>query len=112
MTEKKYLVPPIDIYETDDKYIILADMPGATKDGIEISVENDTLVITGKVPEPDKNWKLVESEFTMNDYRRDIRIGNKVNREKIDARYENGVLTLELAKSEQAKPRKIKVNVA
>lgn len=111
MTEK-YLIPAVDIYETEDKYIILADMPGATKDSIEVSTEDEILVFSAKVSEVDKEWKPLDTEFKLYDYKREIRIGNKIDSDKIEAKYENGVLTLELGKSEQIKPRKIAVNIA
>jgi len=112
MNEKKYLVPPVDIYETKDKYILILDMPGTTKENIDINAEGENLVIQAKVLEIDKEWKPVVTEFSMNDYKREFAIGNKVNKEKIEAKYENGVLKVELEKSESAKPRKIEIKAA
>lgn len=112
MEKGYYLVPPVDIYETEDKYILVLDMPGARKEDIEISTEKDSLIVSGKVPEIDKEWKTVLSEFKLYDYKREFTIGNRVDADKIEAKYDNGVLTVELAKSEQVKPKKIEVKVA
>lgn len=112
MDKKKYIVPSVDIYETDDKYIVVLDMPGATKEDIDITIADDTLTVVGTVNEVNEGWKPVLHEFTISDYKREITIGNRVNRENIEACYDNGVLTLELAKSEEAKPRKIDVKIA
>lgn len=109
MANKSYLIPPVDIFETKDKYLLIMDMPGTTKEGIEIGSEGDILSVIGKVPEVDKEWKSIVSEFDLNDYRREFTIGNKVNRETIQAKYDNGILTIELDKSDMAKPKKINV---
>jgi len=111
MSDKRYLIPPVDIYETNDKYIVYLDMPGTTKENIEINLEGDSLTVQAKVFEVDKEWKPVTTEFELRDYKRVFTIGNKINREKIDAKYENGVLKLELEKSEAAKPRKIPIKM-
>jgi len=112
MDNKRFLVPPVDIYETKDKYILVLDMPGSSKEGIEISTEGDVLTLQGKVSEIGQEWKPASLEFELSDYKRDFTIGSKVNRENIEAKYENGILTIELEKSELAKPKKIEVKAA
>jgi len=72
MSEKKYTIPPVDIYETKDKFILSLDMPGTTKEEIDISSNGDILTITGKAFEIDKEWKPVISEFEMHDYKREF----------------------------------------
>jgi HSP20 family protein len=109
---KTYYTPAVDIYESRDKYFILLDMPGTTKENIDITTEADTLTVTGKVGSVDESWNAILKEFKLADYKRDFTIGNKVNVEKINAKYENGVLYIELDKSEQAKPKKIEVKAA
>jgi len=112
MTERKYTIPPVDIYETKDKFILTLDMPGTTKEGIDVSTEGDILTITGKAFEVDKEWKPIISEFEMNDYKREFTIGNKVNTNSIGASFDNGILTVALEKSERIKPRRIEVKTA
>jgi len=112
MTDKKYTLPPVDIFETRDKFILTLDMPGSSKEGIEIASDGDILTITGKAFEVEKEWKTLISEFELNDYKREFTIGNKVNRETIDAKYDNGILIVEMEKSENVKPKKIEVKTA
>lgn len=112
MEDKRYLTPAVDIYETDDNYVVVLNMPGSAKEDIDISVADDTLTIIGKVNQVAEDWKAVKKEFELYDYKRDITIGNRIDRENIEAKYENGVLELTLAKSEETKPRKIDVKIA
>jgi len=112
MTDRKFIIPPVDIYETKDKFILNLDMPGTTKEGIDISTDGDILTVTGKAFEIDKEWKPVVTEFEMHDYKRELTIGNKVNADSINAKFDNGILTVELEKSERIKPRKIEVKTA
>ncbi|NPV00335.1 MAG: Hsp20/alpha crystallin family protein [Brevinematales bacterium] len=109
--EKTTLIPPVDVFETGDKYILVLDMPGTTKEGIEVTAENDTLTIKGSVQELSEEWTPLSTEFRLGDYKRDFTIGSKIDHEKIDAKYDNGVLTIELTKSEHAKPRRIDVKL-
>jgi len=109
MSDRNYMIPPVDIFETLDKYILVMDMPGADKDAIEIDSNADTLSVSGKILEADKDWKPVVTEFSLADYKREFTIGSKVNRDKIIAKYENGILSIEMEKSEMAKPKKIEV---
>lgn len=109
MTDRNYIIPVVDIYEKDDMYLIFMDMPGVDKDSIEVVAEGDILKVNAKALEVDKEWKPISTEFNISDYKREFSIGNRVNRENIKAKYENGILKIELGKSEIAKPRKIEV---
>lgn len=112
MEDKRYLIPAVDIYETDEEYILSLDMPGALKDTITVTADDAILTITAGVAPREEAWKPLKTEFDLSDYRREIHIGNQVDRDRIEAHYENGILTVRLAKSEAAKPRKIDVKVA
>lgn len=112
MSDTRTIIPAADIYETSDYYTIILDMPGTAKEKIEISAEDESLKIKAKAMEVEKDWKVVRTEFEMGDYERVFTIGGKVNRDSIEAKYENGILTLKLGKSEGAKPRKIEVKAA
>jgi len=112
MTENRYQIPAADIFETKEKFILALDMPGTTRDGIEISCEGDDLSIYGKVGEVNKEWEPISTEFRVLDYKRDFTIGGKVNKDKIEAKYDNGILTIELEKSDFIKPRKIEIKAA
>ena len=107
----RYVTPAVDIYETDEGLVLLADMPGVEKDKLKVTVEDDILTIEGKVMEPleaDPEWK----EYTLNSYWRQFQLNDTVDQERLSARLKNGVLTLELPKAEKAKPKQVEVKVA
>ena len=86
-------------------------MPGADKEKIEVTAENEKLTVKGTAAVVSEEWTPLSSEFALGDYFREFTIGHKIDQEKIDAKYDNGVLTVELGKSELAKPRKIEVKL-
>lgn len=112
MNEKKTVLPPVDIYETPDEFVMVLDMPGAEKDSIDISIAGETLTVSARAAEVGQEWKSILSEFSVSDYKREFSIGHRVNSDQVEARYEAGILTLKLGKSEQAKSRKIDVKAA
>ena len=105
---ERYAVPLVDIYEEDDKLVVLADLPGVTKDGLSIQVEQGILTIDGRV-QRDTPGRVLAREFTLTPFFRQFRITEAIDAEKIRASLRNGVLRLELPKAEEAKPRKIPV---
>jgi len=111
-TEKPVLVPPVDIYETEDEYVIKAEMPGVAKDRINVTLNNSELEITGKIngtlPE-EKDLRY--SEFRLYDYHRKFKVGDDIDNRRLSAKLENGILTLNLPKSEKVKPKKIEIKV-
>ncbi len=109
MNGSRYHIPAANIFETKDKFILAIDMPGTTKERIEISCDGDELSIFGKVEEINKEWEPLSTEFRLLDYRKEFTIGGKVNKDSIKAKYENGILIIELEKSESIKPRKIEI---
>jgi HSP20 family protein len=108
--ENRYMVPPVDIYETDHALAVIVDLPGVQKDDVDIRVDQDILTIKGKVKyTPPK--ELVRGEFSLLDFFRQFQLSDEVDQEKISAESKNGVLTITLPKAEKAKPRQIKVKV-
>ncbi len=112
MNETRYHIPPADIFETGDKFILALDMPGSSKEGIEINCEGEVLTVTGKVRENIKDWIPVSVEFRVLDFRREFILSRQINKDSINAKYENGILIIELEKTESAKPRKIEIKAA
>lgn len=110
--EEYVFVPPVDIYETENEYVIKAEMPGVKKDGVEITLENNELEITGKINGnlPGEEH-LKYAEFKLYNYHRKFNVGNNVNNNALTAKLEDGVLTLNLPKRDELKPRKIEVKV-
>ncbi len=104
----EYILPSVNIYGTDDGYLLEADMPGVTKDRLEIHLERNELTIVGHrnaLEYPVVHFR----ESADGDFRRVFELDAEIDTDKIAARVENGVLTLTLAKREQLKPRRIAV---
>ena len=107
----RFLVPPVDIYETPEGLTVVADMPGVTKEDLDLQVEHDVLTIRGRISRklPDN---LAWQEYDLaGAYFRQFQLDDKVDRERIGAELRHGVLTLRLPKVEQARPRRIDVQV-
>jgi len=110
--EREFYVPPVNIMETDDQYVVEADLPGVTKDGLEITVEDNELTIIGRrndfheVP----NAEVLYQETRPGNFRRVFELDPTIDTAKIGAKMQQGVLTLTLPKAEKVKPRKITVS--
>lgn len=108
--ETRYMVPPVDIFETEESLTVIADLPGVEKKDVDIQVDQDILTIKGKT-----NYKqpadALREEFRLIDFFRQFQLSEEVDRDKISAESRNGVLTIQLPKSEKAKPHQIKVKV-
>lgn len=104
-----YVTPRANIYETKDGYVVQAEMAGVTKDGIEVSVENNELTIIGRRTNAQAPGEWVYRESRPNDYRRVFELDPSIDTSKVTAKMDQGVLTLELPKAERVKPRKITV---
>jgi len=106
------LVPPVDIYETENEFVIKAEMPGVKKDAVDVTLEKNELEINGKVNGNFPDEKDIKySEFGLYNYHRKFTVGNAIDGNKLTAFLENGILTLNLPKREEVKPRKIEVQV-
>lgn len=104
----RYVTPAVAIYEDADGYTVEAEMPGVTKDGVHVTVENGELVLTGaKAPRPAGN--RLYGETSPADYRRVFDLDPAVDADKIAARMDQGVLVLRLPKAQDKKPRRITV---
>lgn len=101
--------PRIDIVETDNEILLYGDLPGVTKDGLDVRFDNSELVIYGKVEPRHTEREFVYGEYGIGDFYRSFTIGEAVDAEKISAELHNGVLTLHLPKAESMRPRKIAV---
>ncbi len=108
--DKACYLPQSDIYETEEDYYLVLDMPGVDENSIDITLEKNILTINGytdvKAPE---GYSLARAEYNIGDYERSFRLTDQIDRENIEASYENGVLRLTLPKAEEAKARKITV---
>ncbi|MCL5096047.1 MAG: Hsp20/alpha crystallin family protein [Candidatus Omnitrophica bacterium] len=103
------LTPTVDIFETKDGFILEADMPGVNKAGLEIMLDGNELTIIGRrnLAVPDASILYRESKVA--DFHRTFELAPAIDISRISAKMEQGVLTLNLPKSEEVKPRKIAV---
>lgn len=107
---RSFLLPRVNIAEAPDAYLLEAEMPGVTKDDLEILLEENELTIVGKRQVEPMDAELVYRESLVRDFRRVFEIDPTIDASKIEARIENGVLKLNLPKAERVKPRKIAVS--
>ena len=105
--------PAVDIYETEHELVVKADLPEVDPKELDIRVENNILTIRGerKFEKKVNEDNYLRVERTYGSFSRSFSLANTVNSEAIHAGYQNGVLTLNIPKREEAKPKQIKVNV-
>ncbi len=106
--DEHFVSPAVDIFETVDVLTLVADMPGVTKDNLEIGVDQGILSIKASTGNGTRGNALYR-EFRPSGYYRQFRLLEDFDADKADAELKNGVLTLRLPKAEAAKPRKIAV---
>lgn len=109
--EERFLRPPVDIYEKDDKLVVVCDMPGVQTNDIEVKIDDGILTIQGKTSHSPIGNKTY-SEFALMSFYRQFELPELIDQEKISADLKNGVLTITLPKLEKAKPRQISVKVS
>jgi HSP20 family protein len=107
--QTKYLRPAASIIEKPDGFVIEADLPGVSREGIELNVENDVLTIKGKRNNGTSQARALHRESTSLDYRRAFELGREIDRSRVTARFEQGVLQVFLPKAEALKPRRVEV---
>lgn len=109
-TSIRYQRPHYWVDEMDSGFKVEAYMPGVTRDSVDISVEKGELVVIGRrdAATPGE-WKVLHRESSPLAYRLGLTLGDQINHEKIEAELVDGVLTIMLAKAEEAKPLRIKV---
>jgi len=110
-SQEQYVTPPVDIYETQDGLVVKADLPGVAKENMDVRVENNLLTIRAKSQHLAQGEPIYR-EYGLVNFFRQFELNDRVDQGKISAELNHGVLTLQLPKAEQAKPRKIHVNVA
>src|SRR3954467_9392651 len=107
---EKYLAPAASVLEAGDGYAVHVEMPGVNKEGLEISIENNELTLTGRRSLPTVEGTVLHRESRPESFRRLFEIDPSIDANRITAKIEQGVVVLTLPKSEQVKPRKITVS--
>jgi HSP20 family protein len=107
-------VPAVDVYEDDKKVVLKLEVPGIEEKDLDVRVENHTLTVKGErkfeQEEKEENFHRIERRF--GSFYRTFTLPSTVDTENVDAKYEAGVLKLELKKKPEAQPKQIKVNVS
>ena len=106
----EYGAPEVNIFETKDGYVLEAEMPGVSKDGLEVTLEGTELTIVGRRRSEPLPGEPLFRECSPADYRRVFELDPAIDTAKVSAMVEQGILTLTLPKSERVKPRKISVD--
>jgi HSP20 family molecular chaperone IbpA len=101
------MAPRVDIYETEKSYVLLADMPGVTPDGLDVVAERDELVVRGRVERPTTTPDY--QEFELADYYRAFSLTEDLDADTTTATLRDGVLRVEIPKSPRMQPKKIPV---
>lgn len=110
-SREKFLSPAVNIIETEEGLTLTADVPGATRDNLNVDVEKGILTISAPISRSMPGTPGY-TEFELADYYRQFAIPESLDHAKATADLANGILTLKIPKAEAAKPRKIEIKVA
>jgi HSP20 family protein len=106
----RIFLPTADIYETEDALRVILEMPGVEKNNVDVRVEDGVLYVEGRLDfSKYQNLQPLYTEYNVGHYSRSFRLSSKIDQNKIGAELRDGVLSLTLAKVEEAKPRTIQV---
>lgn len=100
---------PLDVYTTPSEIVISANVPGLKPEEVQVTLEGDTLSIHGEFKAPMENVDYIFQERSYGKFSRTLTINVPVDNEKVEAAFENGVLTITLPKAEAARPKTIRV---
>ncbi len=106
-------VPALDVFEDQEKVSVQIELPGLKKEDFDISLDGDVLTISGerKVESEKQEGGNFRRERAVGSFRRSITLPSQVKGDQVKATYEDGVLTVALPKADEAKPRKIQVEL-
>ena len=105
-----WLTPAVDIFESEDKLTLLADLPGVPKDRLQLGIDQGVLSIEALAPAADKGGGLYR-EFGSTGYQRRFQLPDTLDFDQVAADLKDGVLTVTLAKTAAARPRRIEVSI-
>lgn len=111
--EEAAMMPPVDVIEDASGITLYADLPGVSKDKLDIRVDADTLTIAGEVSLPlAQGMEASYAEVQLPRYQRVFTLGQELDSGKAAAEFRNSVLKLHIPKAEHARPRKIEVQTS
>jgi len=102
----------LDVHENDEAYVVVADFPGVMPDAIDVTLHENTLTISGEIQKAEvpEGTQTLLNERVFGTFRRNITLPSHVDADNVIANYNEGVLTLNIPKSEESRPRQIAVN--
>lgn len=110
-TPLKRYIPATDIVENENELLVFMDMPGVAKEDIAVNLEKNVLKIDGKIDMKGySDLKPLYTEYNVGNYTRQFELSNKIDQSAIEAKMEDGVLSLVLPKVPEAQPRSIQIN--
>jgi HSP20 family protein len=109
--QERHMLPPVDIYETSESLVLIADLPGVAKEDLALRVDNNVLTLQGKASHA-ASGEAIYREYELVNFFRQFELSEQVDQENIAADFKHGVLTLHLPKVEKPKPRQIEVKVS
>jgi HSP20 family protein len=102
--------PPVDLYETDDHYVVAAELPGIPREGIQISVQDGKLTLHGERPEPAGDYRQIHRlERGRGAFGRTLDLPQPIDEDRITAEFSAGVITVTIPKAAVRQPRRIEV---
>lgn len=107
--------PAIDVHENDEGYLIKADLPGISKDDIEVKLEKGILTIKAETSSEDKeekDGKLIRQERHFGQFMRQLSVGSDIDPDTVKASFDDGVLSLSLPKVKQELPKAVSIDVS
>lgn len=103
-------VPPVDICETDSEVVVTVELPGLNKDDVQIELSDDVLTIKGKRQREQREgetYHLIERGY--GEFERRFSLGVPIDRDRVEANFKDGVLTITLPKAEEVRPRRVEI---
>lgn len=110
LLNQNFISPLVNIFETDNEFVLVASMPGIERKDVKVRIEKDSLVLFGQIDyynKLSKNYILNEQEI--GNFYRTFKISNSVDQNNIEAKFDNGQLEVKLPKHEKIKPRTIDI---
>jgi HSP20 family molecular chaperone IbpA len=113
VSQESTLRPAVDIFETDDGITLRADMPGVSKDRLNVRVDGANLLVEGRIGiSPQDQLQALYADVRAAVYRRNFMLSNEFEADKIDANLKDGVLTVRIPKRAELRPRRIEVRTS
>ena len=108
-TTNRPAVMPMDAWREGDRFVIEFDLPGVSRDSIDLDVERNVLTVRAERGAPNGDWEALASERPRGAFSRQLVLGDNLDLDRIEASYDDGVLRLVVPVAEKAKPRKIEL---